>query len=146
MVTQPIERVSFDTRDSGVYFVKFGENMLAAYDSDPFTRPIVWEVSASPNSVAVTRATLERFNRVAPETQNLIGIYKSQLVFLNNDGWICSMSIEDQVSDKPYTRHFPVPHCWRSSSHRIRALVTPRGDVVIVKSDGLAIVQRSLNL
>jgi hypothetical protein len=146
METQPNERVDFDTRDSGVHFVKFGENMWAAYDNNPFTRPIVWETSTSPDSMVTTEATLERFNLVAPETQNLIGIYRSQLVFLNNDGWICSMQIEDQVQETLHTRHFPVPHCWQSSSQRMIAVVTPRGDVVIARSDELAIVKRGLSL
>jgi len=146
METQPNERVDFDTRDSGVHFVKFERNMWAAYDNNTFTRPIVWETSASPDSVATTEATLERFNLVAPETQNLIGIYRSQLVFLNNDGWICSMRIEDQVQERLHTRHFPVPHCWQSSSQRMKAVVTARGDVVIAKSDELAIVKRGLSL
>jgi hypothetical protein len=120
--------------------------MWAAYDNNLFTRPVIWETSASPDFVATTEAILERFNLVALEIQNLIRIYRSQLVFLNNDGWICSMRIEDQVEERLHTRHFPVPHSWRTSSQHMRAVVTPRGDVVIAKSDELAIVKRGLSV
>jgi WD40 repeat protein len=140
------ERIDFETRDSGVHFIKFGDNMWAAYDNNPFTRPFIWEAPASANQQASTEATLERFNLVAPEVRYLIGMFRSQLVFFNHDGWVCTIRVDEQTHDKLHTRHFPVPHCWQSLSRHLRATVTPNGDVVIAKSDELAIVKRGLSL
>jgi WD40 repeat protein len=143
---RPKYRVDFDTRDSGVHFVKFGENMWAAYDNNPFTRPIVWEAPLSADSDITTEAFFAQFNLTAPEMQCLIGLFKSQLVFLNRNGWICSMRIDELGQGRSHAHHFPVPHCWQSSSRQTVATVTVKGDVVIAKTDELAIVKRGLSL
>ncbi|KAF7503410.1 hypothetical protein GJ744_003893 [Endocarpon pusillum] len=141
-----IDRIDFETRDNGVHLLKFGESMWAAYDDNPLTRPIIWEAASSSESGGATEAALERFNLVAPEMQYLLAMYRSHLVFLNHDGWICSVRIEDQGLDRLHARHFPVPHCWRSLTRRMIGTVTPKGDVVIAKNDELAIVKRGYSV
>ena len=120
--------------------------MWVAYDNNPLTRPIIWETPRSPDSARAVEVAFEHFNLAAPETQCLIGLFKSQLVFLSHDGWVCSMRLDEDGQERPHARHFPVPHCWQSSSRRMVATVTAKGDVVIAKGDELAIVKRGLSV
>lgn len=161
---RPNDRIDFETRNSGAHLLKVAESTWVAYDNNPLTRPLLWETSRSStrdhvnvnvngghDSEDITEATLEHFNLVAPEMQYLLAIYRSNLIFLSHDGWICSMPVDilqqqSRGADRLHTRHFIVPHCWQSLSQPMRAVVTVNGDVVIAKGDELAIVRNGLNL
>jgi hypothetical protein len=47
--TRVNERIDFETLGSGVHFVKYGENMWAAYGNNPFSRPVILEAPLSTN-------------------------------------------------------------------------------------------------
>lgn len=143
------DRIDFVTKDNGVHFIKVresgkGQIIWAAYDDNLATRPLMWETTTSSDQEDETDATLEYFNQAAPSVQSLLGLYKAQLVFVDHQGWICLMPLERQSQGKLHTRHFPVPHCWRSFNRRIVATVTSKGDVVIARNNEVAVVKRGL--
>jgi WD40 repeat protein len=138
--------INSQSRDSGVHFVRVGVEAWVAYDSNPLTRPLVWPTPPSSSSTiaTVSAGTLQQLSLVAPEITSLVGMCRSQLVFLNEDDWICSMRLDEAGQQKSRTRHFPIPHCWQSSSRQLLCLVSIKGDVVLAKGEELAIVKRGL--
>jgi len=140
-------RSGFESRDSGVHFAKVGDELWVAYDQNPSSRPLIW--TAPPTSTSVTTATtgaLAQFHGIAPKIKSLVGMYRSQLIFLGTDGWMSSMRLDEAGQDRPHSRLFPLPPCWQSANRHLIALVTVKGDVVIVKDEELAIVKRGLLL
>jgi WD40 repeat protein len=139
-------RINSQFRDSGVYFMKVGVEAWVAYDSNPLTRPLVWPnpPSSSSTVAAVSAGSLQQLSLVAPEATHLVGMFRSQLVFLNEDEWICSMRLDEAGQQKPPTRHFPIPHCWEGNNRHWLCLVSIKGDVILAKGEELAIVKRGL--
>jgi hypothetical protein len=78
--------------------------------------------------------------------KNILGMFLSQLVFLDLEGWICSMRLDEVGQERRHTRHFPIPHCWQSIVRELASKVTVKGDVIIVNKRELAIVKRGLSL
>ncbi|MCJ1394922.1 hypothetical protein MMC18_007802 [Xylographa bjoerkii] len=138
-------RADYESRDAGVHFAKIGDDLRVAYDKNPSSRPLIW--TAPPASTSMTTATagaLTQFHAIAPKIKTIIGMYRSQLIFLGTDGWMSSMRLDEAGQDIPHSRLFPLPPCWQSASRHLIALVTVKGDVVIVKDEELAIVKRGL--
>ncbi|PGH13282.1 hypothetical protein AJ80_06392 [Polytolypa hystricis UAMH7299] len=67
-----------------------------------------------------------------------IGIYGSLLLFLDIDGWICSLSIGSQKTEASYSRHFFIPFTWYSASGLIWQTTT-KGAVALAHKDELII-------
>ena len=70
--------------------------------------------------------------------QQLLGITKSNLFFLDAGGWVCSIKTKDLEEATHYTRHFFIPQTWRTGSDAIvkiiskSALAFGRGEQLIV--------------
>jgi WD40 repeat protein len=147
MEADPKERIDFELQGIGIHFVRFGEDSWAAYDNNPSTRPVIWPAPPSSLSAsAAAAAALAHFNTVVPVMKNILGMFRSQLVFLDLEGWICSMRLDEAGQERPHARHFPIPHCWQSTVRGLAPIVTVKGDVIVANKHELAIVKRGLSL
>jgi WD40 repeat protein len=66
------------------------------------------------------------------------------LVFTSNTGWICSVDLNIPFPHDSFQRHFFVPFAWLSSSVRILAKVSDRGDVLFVHGEEIAVARNGL--
>lgn len=147
-LVKPQEHIGHHSREIEVHVVRFADDAWAAYDTRPTTLPVVWTgpYSSSSKSNAVAVNLFGYFNQVIWQIATIIGMYRSHLVFLNVDNWICTIRLDDVAGQERMKHHFPVPHCWQTSSRSIIATVSVRGHVIIARGDELAIVKRGLSL
>lgn len=74
----------------------------------------------------------------------IVSTYKSWLMYLQNNGWVCSVNMHTATNDKFYLRHFLVPMHW----HGITAgpmVVTPKGKVVMAVDDEIPVFHNGLD-
>ena len=68
----------------------------------------------------------------------------NSILFLNQDGWICSVKMEDSLPQY-YTRHFFLPNDWLSTNDQVLIRCTPSREIVFVKEHEIAIIRRGLD-
>ncbi|KAI9844670.1 MAG: hypothetical protein M1837_005412 [Sclerophora amabilis] len=68
----------------------------------------------------------------------------NSILFLNHDGWICSVQMEDQLPQY-YQRHFYLPNDWLSTNDQVLIRCTPSKEIIFVKEDEVAIIRRGLD-
>ncbi|KAK3986479.1 hypothetical protein QBC44DRAFT_373122 [Cladorrhinum sp. PSN332] len=81
-----------------------------------------------------------RILSVEKQAKHLLGVYKTNLAFLDHNGWVCTWNVGDDT--EKVTRHFFVPKDWLKTgmSHMAKAngegtFFCPRyGDVAIVRN------------
>lgn len=73
----------------------------------------------------------------------IIGLYKSSLVFLDRDGWVCSVNIDSSLAEAFYKRHFFTPFLWHNVGDIIMA-VTRGGSVALAWKDEMAVFYNGL--
>jgi WD40 repeat protein len=66
----------------------------------------------------------------------------SRLLFLSNDSWLCSISIQGNISQ--YTRHFFVPHEYTTPNDEIRPIHASGDAFVFSLFDNVAIIKNGL--
>ncbi|KAL9603530.1 MAG: hypothetical protein Q9179_002147, partial [Wetmoreana sp. 5 TL-2023] len=84
------------------------------------------------------------FDQIAKDVKAVIGFHKMLLLFLDQSGWICSISADDKSGRKAYTRHFFIPYGWHCSGELIFA-VTANGSVALARKDGIVAFHRGLD-
>jgi WD40 repeat protein len=82
--------------------------------------------------------------QLAAEIKAVVGIYKALLLFLDHNGWVCSVGIEGSGVEKSYTRHFFIPYGWHSGGDLIFRC-TSKGAVVLARRDEIAVFHRGLD-
>ncbi|KAL8756040.1 MAG: hypothetical protein Q9199_003214 [Rusavskia elegans] len=87
---------------------------------------------------------ITNFDQIANEVKTVIGFHKLLLLFLDQRGWICSISVGKTTKERAYTRHFFIPYGWHCSGELIFA-VTAKGGIVLVRKDGIAVFHRGLD-
>jgi hypothetical protein len=75
------------------------------------------------------------------QVRHIIGYCGQRLVYLNQDGWICSVDLHIKVT----TRHFFLPTDWFSTNRELIIELTAKGDVLFAKRDELAVIRRGLD-
>ena len=75
----------------------------------------------------------------------VVGVHKSQMLYLNHQGWLCSINIDDVSSERLYTRHFFIPLQWHSSTEIPVIRVTRNGSIVLAVRDEIAIFHNGLS-
>jgi WD40 repeat protein len=73
----------------------------------------------------------------------MIGITRGSIVFLDHDGWVCSVDMENSMP-KYYRRHFFLPHDWLSTNDNLLFGVTTGHDIIYGKEHELAVIKRGL--
>lgn len=82
---------------------------------------------------------------LAKDFKALVGPYKSYLIFLDHDGWICSIDVDTAPNDEYYTRHVFVPLQWQTVLGNASMAITPKGSVVMAVNDEIAIFHNALD-
>ena len=82
-------------------------------------------------------------DRLAAETKLIIGVNDARLLFLDNDTWICSVSLTEFFALK-YKRHFFLPFDWLPIQSELVINLTLDGDIMIGKGKEIAVFRNSL--
>ena len=119
-----------------------GQNICVHY-SGTKAEGLIPALRLWPTSLLSVDATIPKpaasYDALAQEIKCIVGVYKSLLVFLSHQGWVCSLNIDDLSSEKFYARHFFVPLHWHSTLENMSMLVTGKGGVVLAVKHELAI-------
>ncbi|KAL8938934.1 MAG: hypothetical protein Q9216_003620, partial [Gyalolechia sp. 2 TL-2023] len=104
----------------------------------------LWSLNLSPSTQnwGVDRST--NFDVLASEVKVVIGFYKMLLLFLDQNGWICSLNADKQRTEKAYTRHFFIPYSWHCNGELIFA-ISARGSVALARKEGIVVFHRGLD-
>ena len=87
---------------------------------------------------------LSRLEGIGQRILHLIGGLGSKLLFLSRDLWVCSIDVKKGHVKGDYVRHFPIPADWRSQRRVLRMEVTPRGDILFVRTEEVAVIKNGL--
>lgn len=84
------------------------------------------------------------YTELAGRIKTVIGIYKSYVLFLDVDGWICSLNIDSFVVEGHYSRHFFIPLSWYNVGDMCFA-VTVNGSVALARRDEVIVFHHGLD-
>lgn len=73
----------------------------------------------------------------------IIGVFENRVLFLDQDGWICSIFLEDSAPAL-YYRHFFLPFDWLSTDNTLLVAFTARTEILFGKGNELAVIKRGL--
>ena len=82
---------------------------------------------------------------LAAQMKCIIGVSKSDLIFLDNDGWVCSLKIEQTAKERFYVKHFFIPYGWHSTRANFSMGVTEKGAIFMAVRDELAVFHGGLD-
>lgn len=130
----------------GAHMIRASDKLWTVYDSDPNAAPLIWSqaLSSHKNSASLVAETLEAFGKFATQIIKLVGLYKTSMVYIDVDHWVCSTPIDRPVFDQEPTFHFPVPHYWRSANRHLLVALTTKGDVVFGVGTDVILVRNGL--
>lgn len=118
----------------------FCESLVSHYEPKKL---LLWSVTDL--SVQSTSSKLLSTNRVlADQVKFLIGSCGQRLVFLDSNGWVCSMVLSIRNVER-HTRHFFIPFDWLSAGTDLMIDVTCDGDIIFVKKHEIAVIKRGLD-
>ena len=85
------------------------------------------------------------YDDLAENLKAVVGYYKSTLVFLSHEGWICSLNL-DTLSKRQdcYSKHFFVPSRYHILDGSLGMLVTAKGSVIFPHGDELVVFHNGL--
>lgn len=85
------------------------------------------------------------YDELAKDVKTVIGIYRTQLIFLDHNGWVCSIDMDSvDAAQKLFARHFFIPFQLHGTTRQIQMLATSRGVVVLAVGDELAVFHNGL--
>ena len=125
----------------------FHGNVIATTFADSFasrsnSKLILWNTSDFVPK-AESAIPIPHYQPLADEVEYLIGVYGHRLVFLHQDGWVCSA--DSQSFDVEYfNRHFFFPTDWLSTTGGLMLEIFKNGNIVFVQRDEVAIVRRGM--
>lgn len=128
---------SYHGRNVCVRFLGIGEPLvpseLRVWPSDT--------ISPRMNSIK----SVARYKDIGRGIKAIVGAFKSFVIFLNFDGWICSLDIEGSTRKKSYTKHFLIPYGWHSTGTELIFRCTTQGHIILARRDEIAVFQRGLD-
>lgn len=84
------------------------------------------------------------YTTLTGQIKTVIGVYKSNILFLDIHGWVCSLNIESFVAESGYSRHFFIPFSWYNVGDLYFA-VTSNGSVALARRDDIIIFHNGLD-
>jgi hypothetical protein len=125
--------------DSNVIAISFAESLASRSRS----RLVLWNL-ADFTAEAQSAVAIPHYQFMADEVEHIMGAYAHRLVFLHQDGWVCSA--DSQSFDPEYCyRHFFFPSDWLSTTGGLMLEIFRNGNIVFVQRDEIAIVKRGLD-
>jgi hypothetical protein len=82
---------------------------------------------------------------IARDLKAIVGPWKAWLIFLNHDGWVCSINTDTAANDKYYLRHFFVPVQWHSALGNTSMAITHKGSVAMAVNSEIVIFHNGLD-
>ena len=95
------------------------------------------------SSSAASSTMKSAFDVLGASVELVIGLHRSELLFLDTDAWICSVSL-DEFYQRQYKRHFFLPFDWLGIQTELVINVTTGGDVVVGKGAEVAVFHNGL--
>ena len=81
---------------------------------------------------------------VAGQVKHLLGVYKSSVVFLDHDYWLCTWGPRDGPAR--VARHFFIPKDWLNTSTSHMAAVSPLGTFFCPRYGEVAVVRNGIRM
>lgn len=82
---------------------------------------------------------------MAKDLKAIVGPYKSWVIFLNHNGWLCSINMDTAANDKCYIRHFYVPIQWHLTLGSAEITITPKGTIVMAVNREIAVFHNAID-
>ena len=89
-------------------------------------------------------ANRQCFSGVADQVKRLLGMYKTSLVFLDHDCWVCTWNMQDETGQ--ILRHFFIPRDWLNTSTSHMAVVNSHGVLFCPRYGDVAIVRNGIRI
>lgn len=86
----------------------------------------------------------DRISSLVGTLGTIIGVFGTRVLFLDKDGWVCSIFLASTLPDT-YNRHFFLPFDWLSTNDAIILALTAKNEMVFAKQDELAVIKRGLD-
>ena len=99
--------------------------------------------TSSSGSSAGSSAGETAFDVLGANVELVIGLHRSELLFLDADAWVCSVSL-GEFYRRQWKRHFFLPFDWLSIETELVINVTIEGDVVVGKGAEVAVFHNGL--
>ena len=71
------------------------------------------------------------YDQLAKDIKLVIGVYEDSLIFLTNQGWICSLKFTSSGEQSHYTRHFFIPFRYQNSASSLTVHVSSNGSIIV---------------
>jgi WD40 repeat protein len=124
--------------DGNVIATTFAESVASRSNS----KLIMWNASDfAPGTKAA--APIPDYKPLADHVEHIIGIYGHKLVFLHQDGWVCSADSQN-FDTEFFDRHFFLPADWLSTTGGLMLEIFRNGNIVFVQRDELAVIRRGM--
>ena len=126
----------------------FGNSIIATTFSDPKSsksksRILLWNAKdITLGSLTVT--AIPHYQPLADGIEYLMGTSNDRLVFLHQDGWVCSANGQTFDIEK-YHRHFFFPEDWLRTESGCTAKISPNGLITMVRGEEIAVVRNGLD-
>ncbi|KAL8764376.1 MAG: hypothetical protein Q9184_000081 [Pyrenodesmia sp. 2 TL-2023] len=104
----------------------------------------LWSLAFARDHHDQSAEDLANYDGMARQVKAVVGFYKMFLLFLDQNGWICSLNADLKGDKKVYTRHFFVPYSWHCSGELIFA-VTTKGSIALARREGIVVFHRGLD-
>lgn len=124
-----------------VWSARQGHNIClrfsGAAESDGVPELQIWNASQiRPDTVEVK--SMACYKMTAGAIKVIVGVYKSLLLFLDVNGWVCSINVGGVRQELSYTRHFFIPFTWHSVGELIFR-TTMKGTIAFARRDQLVV-------
>ena len=125
----------------------FDNSIIATTFSNPKSsklqsRTLLWNANDLTLG-SLTATAIPHYQPLADGIDYLMGSFNDRLVFLYQDGWVCSA--KDQTFDvEKYHRHFFFPEDWLRTKSGRTAKISPTGLITIIRGEEIAIVRNGL--
>lgn len=90
--------------------------------------------------------SLVSYPGLAAQMKYIIGLYRTDLLFLDHDGWVCSLKIEPAAKERFHMKHFFIPYGWHSIKDNLSMGVSVKGAVFMAVRDELAVFHCGLEI
>lgn len=117
-------------------------NFAASLASRSKSRLVLWNLDDFTAESAAADA-IPHYQPIGDQVEHILGNYGHRLVFLHQDGWLCSADSES-FDPESFDRHFFFPSDWLSTTGGMMLEVFQNGTIVFVQRDEVAVVKRGM--